>query len=302
MRILLALAMLAMVIGCRSASTTPPATASPATAPAPSVDGSVASRDGVAIHYHVEGSGAPAIVFLHGWACDGSVWDGQVREFAPHYTVVTIDLAGHGRSGRNRAAWTMPAFAWDARAVIEKLRLKRVVLVGHSMSGYVILETARMIPDRIAALVPVDTLQDAEWKPGANFNKWMQTMQKDFVPSTREFVKGMFPDNADPALVEKMANQMSLMPPAIGMPVLRAIFSYDKTAALSRVKRPIRAINSDAMPTRLEVNQKYAPQFEVVYVRGTGHFPMLEKPAKFNRLLSQAIDELAPPAPREAGA
>lgn len=297
MRVLTALAFLAMILGCRSVANAPPATA-----PVPSVDGSVASRDGVSIHYHVEGSGAPVIVFLHGWACDGSVWDGQVREFAPSHTVVTIDLAGHGRSGRNRGTWTVSAFAWDVRAVIEKLRVKNVVLVGHSMSGYVILEVARMIPDRIVALVPVDTLQDVEWKPSANFNKWMETMQKDFVPSTREFVKGMFPDGADPALVERMATQMSMMPPAIGMPVLRAIFSYNKVAALSKVKQPIRAINSDSTPTRLEVNRKYAPQFEVVFIRGTGHFPMLEKPARFNRLLGRAIDDLAPAAPREAGA
>ena len=296
MRVLTALAILTTVFGWRSAFA-----ASPATAPAPSVEGSVASRDGVAIHYRVEGSGEPAIVFLHGWACDSSVWDGQVREFAPRYRVVTIDLAGHGRSGRNRATWTVPAFAWDVRAVIEKLRLKHVVLVGHSMSGYVILEAARMIPDRVAALVPVDTLQDVEWKPGATFNTWMQTMQRDFIPSTREFVKGMFPDGADPALVERMATQMSMMSPSIGIPVLRAIFSYDKVTALSRVKQPIRAINSNTTPTRLEVNQKYAPQFEVVYVRRTGHFPMLEKPAKFNRLLGHAIEDLARPGPRETG-
>src|SRR6185295_10276425 len=101
----------------------------------------------------------------------------------------------------------------------------------------------------------------AEWKPGREFNKWMMTMQKDFIPSTREFVKGMFPDSADPALVERMATQMSMMRPDIGMAVLRAIFSYDKAAAL---------------------------------VRRSGHFPMMEKPKKFNRLLGRAIDDLAP--------
>jgi len=247
----------------------------------------------VAIHYRVEGAGSPAVVLIHGWAGDASIWAGQVKELGASHTVVTIDLAGHGASGRDRAAWTVPAFAEDVRAVIEKLDLKRVVLVGHSMSGYVILEAARLMPDRVAALVPVDTLQDVDWKPGKGLDAWLESMRKDFVALSRQFVKEMFTETADPSLVERMAARMSAMPSEIGVAVLRAVFSYDKAAALSRVKQPIRAINSDKIPTLLEVSRRYAPQFEAVLMHGTGHFPMLEKPAEFNRLLEKAIEELA---------
>src|SRR2546425_749033 len=290
MRVLVLAVMMVLATGCWSTAGKSPADAGPgairssAAPPGGPMDGTVPSADSVVIHYHVEGTGSPAVVLLHGWACDASIWDGQVKELSPRYTVVTIDLAGHGRSGRERATWSMPAFAEDARAVIEKLQLRRVVLVGHSMSGYVILEAARLIPDRVAALVPVDTLQDVEWKPGKGIDEWLDTMRTDFVSSTSEFVKEMFPETADPALVERMASRMSAMPPEIGVAVLRAVFSYDKATALSRVKQPIRAINSDKFPTRLEVNRRYAPQFEAVSLPGTGHFPMLENPAEFNRL------------------
>src|SRR5262245_15297055 len=169
----------------------------------------------------------------------------------------------------------MPAFAADVRAVIERLRLDDVVLVGHSMSGYVILETARLIPDRIAALVPVDTLQSAEWHPGETMNAWLDELRSDFGPGSRRFVRGMFPEGADPALVERMEARMSSIPPEIGVAVLRAVFAYDATTALSRVRIPIRAINSDKYATRLEVNRRYAPQFDVAIMHGTGHFPML---------------------------
>jgi pimeloyl-ACP methyl ester carboxylesterase len=282
---LLAVAMV-LLSGCRSVSGRPPAGGGAGARTVP-------SADGVGIHYRVVGTGSPAVVFVHGWACDGTVWDGQVKAFSPRHAVVTIDLAGHGLSGRNRSTWSVAAFAGDVLAVIERLDLKRVVLVGHSMSGYVILEVARLVPDRVAALVPVDTLQDVEWKPGEGFDAWMASMRKDFVSSTREFVKEMFPESADSRLVETMASRMSAMPPEIGVSVLEAVFSYDKAAALSQVKRPIRAINSDKYPTRLEVNRRYAPQFEAVFVPGTGHFPMLEKPAEFNRLLARAIEDLS---------
>ena len=299
MRVLALVVLMVLVTGCRSTAGRSPADAGPgavrssAAPPGGPMVGTVPSADGVVIHYHVEGAGSPAVVLIHGWACDASIWDGQVRELSPRYTVVTIDLAGHGRSGRDRATWSVAAFADDVRAVIEKLQLKRVVLVGHSMSGYVILEVARLLPDRVAALVPVDTMQDVEWKPGEGFDAWMESMRADFVSSTRTFVKEMFPETADPVLVERMASRMSSMPPEIGVAVLRAIFAYDKATALSRVKQPIRAINSDKFPTRVDVNRRYAPQFEAVFVPGTGHFPMLENPDEFNRLLEQAIEDLA---------
>src|SRR5713101_3465630 len=110
-----------------------------ATAPPPG-DGLARSADGVPIHFTVSGAGSPALVFVHGWAIDGRYWEQQVPVFARSHRVVTLDLAGHGRSGRERKDWTVESFAQDVRAVVDALGLKKVVLVGHSMSGNVILE------------------------------------------------------------------------------------------------------------------------------------------------------------------
>src|ERR1700730_19336872 len=93
------------------------------------------SDDGVPIHYDVNGTGSPALVFVHGWVCDRHYWDGQAAPFAPRHTIVRLDLAGHGASGRNRVRWTVPAFGQDVAAVIKNLGLKKVVLNGPSMAG-----------------------------------------------------------------------------------------------------------------------------------------------------------------------
>jgi pimeloyl-ACP methyl ester carboxylesterase len=58
------------------------------------------------------------------------------------YTVVALDLGGHGQSGHNRENWTIEDFAKDVRAVIDGLHLNNVILVGHSMGGEIILQTA----------------------------------------------------------------------------------------------------------------------------------------------------------------
>src|SRR5882672_7797720 len=120
------------------------------------------SADGVPIHYATQGQGEIAVVFVHGWAINRRYWDAQVPVFAHTHRLVTLDLAGHGRSGSERKDWTMAAFGQDVRAVVEALSLKKVVLVGHSMSGNVILEATRAMPERVVGLVPVDTLLDVD--------------------------------------------------------------------------------------------------------------------------------------------
>ena len=115
------------------------------------------SPDGIRIRFDVDGSGPRAIVFVHGWSCDRTYWAPQMLAFADRFRVVAVDLAGHGESGVGRSSWTMPAFGDDVVAVVEKLGLENVVLVGHSMGGDVIVEAALTLGDRGAGLVWVDT-------------------------------------------------------------------------------------------------------------------------------------------------
>src|SRR6185369_17486212 len=84
------------------------------------------SADGVAIRYHVEGTGEPTVVLVHGWALDRHVWDGQAPQLAKRQRVVTLDLAGHGESGRERSDWTMAAFGQDVKAVVDAVGAKGV--------------------------------------------------------------------------------------------------------------------------------------------------------------------------------
>jgi len=61
---------------------------------------------------------------------------------------------------------------------------------------------------------------------------------------------------------------------------------------LKEIKVPIKAINADLNPTNLEINRKYAPQFDAVIIKGTGHYPMLEDPARFNQMLAEILKAL----------
>ncbi len=262
-----------------------------AAAPTP---GAVRSKDGVEFRYEVWGGGSPAIVFVHGWSCDRSYWRQQFEHFAKSHRVVAVDLAGHGESARNREDWTMAAFGEDVRAVLEELDLRGAVLVGHSMGGPVILEAARLAPDRVAALVPVDTLAEVDRRMSPEEREtFLGPIRADFRTAAASFVRQfMFTERTDPGLIDRIASDMASAPPEVAIPAMESLSAYDEAAALARVTLPVRLLNADRFPTDLAAARRHKPDVELTVMPRVGHFLMAEDPEEFNRLLARAVKEL----------
>ncbi|HUW20873.1 MAG TPA: alpha/beta hydrolase [Sedimentisphaerales bacterium] len=257
-------------------------------------EGRALSWDNVAISYRVQGEGEPVLVFVHGWCCDKSYWKFQAAHFSKRHKVVTIDLGGHGKSGLGRKAWTMEAFGKDVAAVVEKLDLDRVILIGHSMGGAVIIEAARQMPERVTGLVGADTFLDLEKQyTREQIEQRVARFRANFVDETSKLVRGVFPPGADPALVEWVVRDMSAGPPEVGVGAMEGYLSFDAKEALKEVRKPIYCINSVMRPTNVEAGRRYAAAFEVKLMSGVGHFLMLEDPEGFNRLLAETINELS---------
>ena len=291
---LLAVFAFALACGGSPQEALPPAPAGPAAGP-----GVATAPDGVSIAYTVAGSGSPALVFVHGWMCDQTYWTDQAAVFSETNTVVTIDLAGHGESGMEREGWPLMAFGADVEAVVEVLGLDRVILIGHSMGGPVVLEAARLMPDRVIGVVGVDTLQDADHKfDPEEVAPFLAAFENDFVGTCRGFVVSMFPEGADPVLVERIAADMSAGPPEIGIALMRRFIDYDAAAAFAAVPAtiPIRCINSTMNATNTEVNRAYHEDFDVITMDGVSHFLMIERPEEFNALLEQTIVDFNHPS------
>ena len=265
----------------------PPATGSPQVA---------TSADGVHIQYRVYGRGDPAVVLVHCWSCDSSYWSQQVEALKPHYTVVTVDLAGHGGSGRNRTDWSMGNYGEDVAAVVRRISNSKVVLVGHSMGGPVVLEAAQRIGDRVIGIIAVDALKSVGQPPISEreLELRMAPFRADFIGQTRKFVtEWLFRPDADPLLVRKVADDMALAPPEVAIPSMEAVARMDLNDVISRVHVPIVAINADlGMDTDEARIRRYAPNFRAVVLEHTGHFLMMEDPERFNPILLREIAAL----------
>lgn len=252
------------------------------------VESSVKSKDGVPIHFTIRGNGDTALVFVHCWSCDSSYWQAQMDDFAAGYRVVAIDLAGHGQSGMDRKDYTIPAFADDVERVIDSLDLKKVVLVGHSMGGSVIIETAQRMPERIVKLVAVDSFETTfQWPPEDKIGEMLAPFKADFYKTTYRMVKSMFSPTAAPSIVEHIANDMASESPEVGISALTNIFKWvrnDYQKQRNRLKSPLVHINA------AQTNQPSAKE-KIIVVPDVGHFIPQEAPEQFNAALKQALAE-----------
>jgi len=291
---LMSFSIVLLLVGCGKKGEEPVDVVEKVAEPTIIVDNAV-SADGVSIAYEVRGEGEPALVFIHGWCCDRSYWNEQLPHFAQKYKVVAIDLAGHGESGLDRKEWTMGAFGEDVVAVVNKLNLEQVVLIGHSMGGFVILEAGRKMSKRVLGLVGVDTLNDFEEKlTQEQIDNWITPLRADFIEGNSNNVRTMFTPNSDSALVEKIVADMSSAPQDVGLGALEGYIDFQNNEiirVLQEVKAPITCINSDKYPTNVETNQHHSPAFKAKIMSGVGHFNMIEDPETFNRLLEETIQE-----------
>lgn len=252
------------------------------------------SADGVAIRVDVGGQGEPTIVLVHGWAMDRHVWDGQAPSLAARHRVVTLDLAGHGDSGGSRPAWTMAAFGEDVKAAVEAVGADEVVLIGHSMGGAVVLEAARRMPGRVKGIVLVDTLLDVEERPPASeIEAFAAQLAADYKTVVTQMCdNSLFAPSTPAAVRERVLRHALALPAGFSVGMLRETWDYDPLPALREIRAPIRAVSADKFPTNLEANRRHMPGYEAGILPGSGHYPMLEDPARFGPALDRALAQV----------
>lgn len=257
---------------------------------------SIAGSGGVPIAYDVAGSGSTALIFVHGWSCDRSYWREQVSVFASKYRVVAIDLGGHGASPASRDDWSIESFGEDVAAVAAAVDADHYVLIGHSMSGQVVLDAATQLGDRVIGIIGVDTLKDASVRP-MNLERataMFATPAEDFPAKMDALARKAFFGNNEPAeLVDEIATDMAAGDPFVAEKAGIALAMYDIAAAFRELDGvPLVLINGDYRPTDEGALTAAYPGSRVIVIPDSGHFVMLEQPAAFNAALQSELDRL----------
>jgi pimeloyl-ACP methyl ester carboxylesterase len=184
---------------------------------------------------------------------------------------------------------------------VDAENLKRVVILGNSLGGPVAVEAALLLPGRILGVVGIDTFQALgqtrtparEREEARQLRDRAEAFRADYPAAMRTMVKMLFHADADAALVAEAEQRMLKTAPEVAYAMLNSLVGYDQEAALRRLSVPLRAINGDLYPTDVGAARKVKPDFDVIVMKHMGHYPMLERPGEFNRLVAAVVDALA---------
>ena len=251
----------------------------------------------VEINYYQQGKGDTILLFLHGWCINKTYWKNQLEYFSKVYTSIAIDLPGFGKSTANRQNWTIEEYAEDVHSFIDSLHLKNVVLIGHSMSGDIMIQTTILNNPNIIGLVGIDNFKalDVEFTP-----EQMKQMT-DFFPKLQDDFKNSAPIYADMMLFHPMTskeikdrvkNDFADTNAQIGYGTLMNFMEYSMREAqiLEKLNLPLNLINCDYFPTNeigLENHCKSGYRIEII--SDSGHYPMIEKTEEFNKSLENIL-------------
>ena len=254
------------------------------------------SFDGVQIVYDVSGSDqdAPMIVFIHGWTCNRIHWREQVAAFSDRYRVIAIDLAGHGDSSLGRIEYSMPSFAKDVEAVLDKENVSRAVLVGHSMGGMVILHAARLLGQRVVGVIGADTFKYMRDDPRTGKQaEQAQYIANDYENAMKAVVSNMFSETCSEELKSSITDGMVGIAPEVAIGAMMGMAEDEPLFEMARdLSIPKFAINASGRPMD-ELAVKEAG-IELKLLPTTGHFVMNEDPVGFNQLLTEALEQIFP--------
>ncbi len=254
--------------------------------------------NGTTINYQVCGSGDITLLFVHGWCINQDYWSYQKDGFCDQYKIVTMDLPGHGQSGKNRDDWSIHQFGKDVVSVIDQLQLENVILIGHSMGGDIIMEAA-LSSNKVIALVGVDNFKEV----GMDFNQelteeiagFLDVLKYNFSEVARAYAEGaLFHPTTDSLVVKKVIGDILDTDSTIAVATLKELFDYTpkESEKLQALDQPLFLINSSNTPTDTAALSATGVTYDVLEIAATGHYPMIEKPGEFNQLLKRVLEQV----------
>lgn len=234
------------------------------------------------------GSGVP-MLFVHSYAGSCAHWNAQLAHVRPRRRAVAIDLRGHGHSDKPPDRdYKIPSLGDDIAAVADALEMKRFVLVGHSLGGAAAAAYVGKHPRRVAGLVLAGAPGKAA--PG-QARQLMDSLHADYDKVMAGYWASLVED-AQPDVRETLEAGMRSVGREASLAIIRAILDHDPLPALSAYDGPkliIDTAHGDG-PTALH-NQ--APDIKRKVIEGTSHWPHMDKPQEFNRLLDEFMAWIA---------
>jgi pimeloyl-ACP methyl ester carboxylesterase len=237
------------------------------------------------IFYHIEGKGKH-IVFLHGFLENLHIWDDFSRELSKDFTILTIDLPGHGDSELTGEECSMQMMSEIVAAALYLNNISKCIMIGHSMGGYVTLEFAERYPDMLKGFGLFHSHALADSPEGKeNRNRVIEVVKKNH----KNFILQFFPDLFAIENLHKFKNEIDKFVQSAGKMSKEAIISAsvamrdreDKMHVLKSSKVPVLFIfgrKDKKLPVSVALEQAALPYNSEIYILGNvAHMGYIEE-------------------------
>ncbi|HEY6045785.1 MAG TPA: alpha/beta hydrolase [Pyrinomonadaceae bacterium] len=249
--------------------------------------------DGARIHYVNYGKGKEALILIHGWTMNVDNWRDNVAELAKRNRVIAIDLPGHGQSDKPQTNYSMEYFARAIEAVMRDAKVKRAVLVGHSMGTPIARQFYRRNPAKTLGIV----IADGSLRPFGNKSMLDQLIAAFRGPGYRDQISQMFTMMIGKNLSTEAQDRIKSSSASTPQNVLVSAFEGMADPSIwgeDQITVPVLAImakNPFYPPNVEESFRQIAPNMEFHMWDGAGHFVMMERPQDFNGLVLAWLDK-----------
>lgn len=238
------------------------------------------------------------VVLLHGFLGSAQIWEQTIKALSKSYRIIAINLPGHGSSNCIGYVHTMDMYAKCVKTVMDHLRIKKYVIIGHSMGGYAALAFADLFPDNLKGLCLYHSTAyaDSEEKK-KDRSRSVRVVKANHKLYTSEVIKNLFAEKnkkylkAEISFAQKIASTVSKQSVIASLEGMKDRPNRD--IILGLVQYPIMMVigeHDKSLPAEQLLEQSEAIQNKhILYLEHDAHMGFLESPLASNAALKHFL-------------
>ncbi|MGE0625562.1 MAG: alpha/beta fold hydrolase [Pseudomonadales bacterium] len=248
-------------------------------------------RDGVGIYYETYGEG-PALLLTHGYSATSRMWQPQIEALARTHTLILWDMRGHGRSAspEDAAAYSERLTTGDMAALLDHLGFRTAIVGGLSLGGYMSLAFYADYPQRVEALLIIDT--GPGFKKDAAREAWNRTAEAraaDIEARGAHALEGRSPEQA----TAEHANLRGLVYAARHLLTQRTPRVIESLPGISVPTLVVAGAQDEPFLAATDYMAAKIPGARKVIIPDAGHAVNLDQPERFNAAVVAFLGTLA---------
>jgi pimeloyl-ACP methyl ester carboxylesterase len=242
-----------------------------------------------------------AIIFLHGFPYDNTMWHNQIEAFSEDFYCISYDIRGLGNSCVGDGQFTMELFVDDLEMIMNELRVEKPIICGFSMGGYITLRAIERMEEKFGALILCDTVSNAD-SDEAKLNRsdairrinaqGISSFSKAFI--ARCFSEAFKKEHKD--IVEKrILKSRKFNSIGIKGALLAMMTRNDTTEYLNSIKLPTLLLCGEldeiTPPQKMQAMAQKIPKSKFVLIKDAAHMSVIENPEDCNEAIFDFLSQ-----------